>query len=221
MTSYPIHAQQQPIRVYVQSNAGGFTTAGAGDSATDLEKSLSTKEKTIRVVNSSSEADITVRVDSRSERKELDSVVTYKNKSDDGKHTTTTTVPNQDTKRIVHATLIAGDFSTGLEGEGITWRGAADKIATLTDRWIKENYPRILERRTEQKQVTQTEHTASSGATAPSNSDVSIEPGMTPSQVVKMMGEPLKKVAFGQKALWTYKGMQIVFTSDKVTDVKF
>jgi hypothetical protein len=35
------------------------------------------------------------------------------------------------------------------------------------------------------------------------------------------MGEPLKKVTFGQKALWTYKGMQVVFEKDKVTDVKF
>jgi len=33
--------------------------------------------------------------------------------------------------------------------------------------------------------------------------------------------EPLKKVTFGQKALRTYKAMQVVFEKDKVTDVKF
>jgi hypothetical protein len=44
---------------------------------------------------------------------------------------------------------------------------------------------------------------------------------MSPAQVTGAMGEPLKKVTFGQKALWTYKGMQVVFENDKVTDVKF
>ena len=44
---------------------------------------------------------------------------------------------------------------------------------------------------------------------------------MTTDEVTKAMGEPQKKVTFGQKSLWTYKGMQVVFENGKVTDVKF
>jgi hypothetical protein len=44
---------------------------------------------------------------------------------------------------------------------------------------------------------------------------------MTSDQVIKSLGEPQKKVNFGTKSLWTYKGMQVVFESGKVTDVKF
>jgi hypothetical protein len=44
---------------------------------------------------------------------------------------------------------------------------------------------------------------------------------MTPDEVTKALGDPQKKVNFGTKSLWTYKGMQVVFESGKVTDVKF
>jgi hypothetical protein len=52
-------------------------------------------------------------------------------------------------------------------------------------------------------------------------SEATIQPGMTSDQVIKSLGEPQKKVNFGTKSLWTYKGMQVVFESGKVTDVKF
>lgn len=49
---------------------------------------------------------------------------------------------------------------------------------------------------------------------------VEIKPGMTQAQVVRSLGEPQKKVAFGAKTLWTYDGFTVTFVDGKVTDVK-
>jgi hypothetical protein len=49
---------------------------------------------------------------------------------------------------------------------------------------------------------------------------VEIQPGMTEFQVVRALGEPQKKVAFGAKTLWTYDGFTVTFVGGKVTDVK-
>jgi hypothetical protein len=194
------------IGVYVESGADGFTAAGGGDSSLDLAKSLRGKTKTLTVVDSAANADVIVRITSRDTRKEVGSVTTYGNKSDDGKKSTKTTVANENTIRIVRATLKAGTFETDLEGQGSFWRLAADNLAGQVDRWVKQNYARLLEKQSPAKTETAT---------------ASIEPGMSPAQVTGIMGEPLKKVTFSQKALWTYKGMQVVFENDKVTDVKF
>jgi hypothetical protein len=51
-------------------------------------------------------------------------------------------------------------------------------------------------------------------------SGVEITPGMTEAQVVKSLGAPQKKVAFGTKTLWTYDGFTVTFVGGKVTDVK-
>ena len=51
-------------------------------------------------------------------------------------------------------------------------------------------------------------------------SGVEIKPGMTQAQVVRSLGEPQKKVAFGAKSLWTYDGFTVTFVDGKVTDVK-
>jgi len=51
-------------------------------------------------------------------------------------------------------------------------------------------------------------------------SGVEIKPGMTPSQVVRSLGDPQKKVAFGSKSIWTYDGFTVTFVDGKVTDVK-
>jgi PDZ domain-containing protein len=59
--------------------------------------------------------------------------------------------------------------------------------------------------------------------TAPSSGDssgVEIKPGMTQAQVVRSLGEPVKKVAFGAKTIWTYDGFTVTFVDGKVTDVK-
>ena len=57
-------------------------------------------------------------------------------------------------------------------------------------------------------------------APAGDSSGVEIKPGMTESQVVKSLGAPQKKVAFGAKTLWTYDGFTVTFVGGKVTDVK-
>ena len=51
-------------------------------------------------------------------------------------------------------------------------------------------------------------------------SGVEIKPGMTPSQVVRSLGDPQKKVSFGSKNIWTYDGFTVTFVDGKVTDVK-
>lgn len=57
-------------------------------------------------------------------------------------------------------------------------------------------------------------------AAGSASSGVEIKPGMTPAQVVRSLGEPQKKVAFGTKNIWTYDGFTVTFVDGKVTDVK-
>jgi hypothetical protein len=227
----PTGWSQRLINVYVDgTGADGFTNAGAGDSAQDLTKALQGKDKTLRVVESAANADVIVRVNSRDSRKDVNSVSTYKNKSDDGKQTTTTTQANESTVRMVYVTLMAGDFRTDIEGEGMTWRIAAGAVANKVDKWSKENYARLVEKRSASTGSTEAAsappaeaQAASVGGPPPqkSTSEATITPGMTTDEVAKAMGEPQKKVTFGQKSLWSYKGMQVVFENGKVTDVKF
>jgi len=222
---------QRLINVYVDgTGADGFTNAGAGDSAQDLTKALQGKDKTLRVVESAANADVIVRINSRDSRKDINSVSTYKDKSDDGKRTTTTTQANESTVRMVYATLMAGDFKTDILGEGMSWRIAAGAVANKVDKWSKENYARLVEKRSSPpgsaeassapRAEAQEAPIANSGSGKPA-SETTIAPGMTTDEVAKAMGEPLKKVVFGQKSLWTYKGMQVVFENGTVTDVKF
>jgi hypothetical protein len=212
---------QRLIGIYVESGADGFTAAGGGDSSLDLMKSLRGKDKTLRVVDSAANADVIVRITSRDTKKEVGSITTYGSKSDDGKRSSKTTVPNENTTRIVRATLKAGAFETDLEGQGSFWRLAADNLAGQVDRWVKQNYARLVEKRSDANGGPPREQSAPAAPARPEAPTASIEPGMSPAQVTELMGEPLKKVTFGQKALWTYKGMQVVFEKDKVTDVKF
>jgi hypothetical protein len=57
-------------------------------------------------------------------------------------------------------------------------------------------------------------------AAASGGSGVEIKPGMSQPEVVRALGEPQKKVAFGAKTLWTYDGFTVTFVEGKVTDVK-
>ena len=221
---------QRLVNVYVDgTGTDGFTNAGAGDSAQDLVKALQGKNKTLQVVESAGNADVIVHIDKRDSRKDIASVSTYKDKSDDGKHTSTTTQANESTTRIVYATLIAGDFNSEIEGEGMSWRIAAGAVANKVEKWSKENYERLIEKRTQNSTPSTPAQQAQAATTAPASdpvtakpaSDTTITPGMTTDEVTKAMGEPQKKVTFGQKSLWTYKGMQVVFENGKVTDVKF
>jgi hypothetical protein len=218
---------QQLVNVFVTGENNGFSAAGANDSALDLQKSLANK-KTLRVVNSPSEADIVVRIDSRDSHKEVDGYTTTTNRSDDGRSSTKNTNTNEKTVRNLHATLMAGDFTQALDAQSeMSWRFAADNIAGQIERWAKQNYPRLMARRTSggnaEASASSVQNTASpsSAGSSGDTADATIHPGMTTEDVTKALGEPQKKVNFGTKSMWTYRGMQVVFESGKVTDVKF
>jgi len=218
---------QQLVNVFVTGENNGFSAAGANDSALDLQKSLSGK-RTLRVVNSASEADIVVRIDSRDSHKEVDGYTTNTNRSDDGRSSTKTTTSNEKTVRNLHATLTAGSFTQALDAQSeMSWRFAADNIAGQIERWARQNYPSLFAHRTAGGSAEPAAPSAQNAAPSPSatsssdTAEATIHPGMTADDVTKALGDPQKKVNFGTKSLWTYKGMQVVFESGKVTDVKF
>ncbi len=217
---------QSLIRVYVQAGSGDFAANGAGDSALDVRKALLGKARTLRVVDSPTEAEVVVRIDSRNVRKETASINTYANQSKDGKSGTATTVPTVRNVNELHVTLLAGNSQIPLETESaLSWRLAASDMASSVDHWVKENYAKLIERRTLQEHAGVPPQAAAApqpaaAASAPSQ-DASIAPGMTEAQVQAAMGAPEKKVMFGKKSLWNYRGMQVVFEEGKVTDVKF
>jgi hypothetical protein len=111
----------------------------------------------------------------------------------------------------------------------MSWRIAAGAVANKVDKWSKENYARLIEKRTQNSTPSTPAQQAQASATGPVSDpapekpagDTTITPGMTTDEVTKAMGDPQKKVTFGQKSMWTYKGMQVVFENGKVTDVKF
>jgi Zn-dependent protease with chaperone function len=62
---------------------------------------------------------------------------------------------------------------------------------------------------------------AATGATRPLAKRTEIEPGMTPDEVRRALGEPEAEVVFGEKKRWSYPGLTVVFVKGKVTDVQF
>ncbi|AFL89879.1 hypothetical protein Terro_3666 [Terriglobus roseus DSM 18391] len=221
----PNAISQTTIRMYVQAGSGDFAANGAGDSALDLRKALLGKSRTIRVVDSPSEAEVVVRIDSRNVRKETAAVNTYANQSKDGRSGTATTVPTVRNVDELHVTLLAGNSQIPLQTESaLSWRLAAGDMASSIDHWVKENYAKLIVRRTEQRYAPSAPTAPAAPSTPSGNSgsgDASIAPGMSESQVLEAMGAPEKKVIFGKKSLWNYRGMQIVFEDGRVTDVKF
>ena len=214
---------QQLVNVYVTSDNNGFSAPGANDSALDLQKSLANK-KTLRVVNSPSEADVIVRIDSRDSHKEVDGYTSNRTTSDDGRSSTRTTTQNDKTVRNLHATLMAGSYTQALEAQSeMSWRFAADNIAGQVERWTRENNSRLMSQRGAGGNTAAPPPPSAQNSAPPpaETADATIHPGMTADEVTKALGDPQKKVNFGTKSLWTYKGMQVVFESGKVTDVKF
>ncbi|HVR25390.1 MAG TPA: hypothetical protein VMU26_18965 [Candidatus Polarisedimenticolia bacterium] len=57
-------------------------------------------------------------------------------------------------------------------------------------------------------------------AEQPAAEPASIEKGMTPDQVEAAMGKPEKKVTLGNKQIYYYKDMKVIFLSGKVSDVQ-
>jgi hypothetical protein len=116
---------------------------------------------------------------------------------------------------------MAGDFTQALDAQSeMSWRFAADNIAGQIERWARQNYPRLIARRTAGRDSEPQPPSPQKDSAAPS-ANATMPPGMTTEDVTKALGDPQKKVNFGTKSLWTYKGMQVVFESGKVTDVKF
>lgn len=217
---------QTLIRVYVQTGNGEFAPNGTGDSSLDVRKALLGKEKTVRVVEAPAESDIVVRIDSRDVKKETASVNTIANRSKNGKTTTATTVPAVRITNVLHATIVAGDSQIPLETESLSWRGAAGDMASSVDHWIKENYAKLIEQRARETHGIKAADEASiarpnATPVKKDSEDTSIAPGMAETQVLEAMGSPDKKVTFGKKSLWNYRGLQVVFEEGKVTDVKF
>ena len=224
-----VASAQTLVNVYVQAGSGGFAANGANDTALDLRKALLGKNRTLRVVESPEQADLVVRIDSSNDRKETGSVSTYANQSKDGKSGSATTYANEKTIHVLHGTLIAGEFQMPLQDESaLSWRLAASDMASDVDHWAKENHDKLMEKRlsnhgaasARQAMRAAPEPPASQTSSA-QDQTASIAPGMNEAQVANAMGEPEKKIVFGKKALWNYRGMQVVFEEGKVTDVKF
>lgn len=53
-----------------------------------------------------------------------------------------------------------------------------------------------------------------------SGNQVQLRPGMTELEVVRALGQPQEKVAFGSKTLWRYQGFSLTFQDGRVTDMK-
>jgi len=49
----------------------------------------------------------------------------------------------------------------------------------------------------------------------------SIEKGMTPLQVIEILGKPDKEVSFENKTRWDYPDLTVIFTNGRVTEVRF
>lgn len=54
---------------------------------------------------------------------------------------------------------------------------------------------------------------------APASGSVELKKGMTEAEVVRALGAPRKKVAFGERTVWSYDGFSVTFTAGKVTDM--
>jgi len=55
---------------------------------------------------------------------------------------------------------------------------------------------------------------------APAPGSVELKKGMTEAEVVRALGPPRKKVAFGERTVWTYDGFSVTFSGGKVSDLQ-
>jgi hypothetical protein len=56
--------------------------------------------------------------------------------------------------------------------------------------------------------------------TSGASTSISLQPGMSELDVVKLMGQPREKVAFGAKSLWRYDAVSITFEKGRLVDMK-
>jgi hypothetical protein len=67
---------------------------------------------------------------------------------------------------------------------------------------------------------------STAGASAPGRKKAAtekreIKAGMTPLQVIELLGKPQKETTFGAKAKWTYADLTVLFENGRVTEVEF
>ena len=91
---------------------------------------------------------------------------------------------------------------TRLNSEATTTEQATLKEASLTD-------PNAA-------QVPQ----APQGGTPQGGGSTSLQPGMTPEQVIGVMGTPTGNTKFGPKQIMSYPGLKLTFTNGKLTDIQ-
>jgi hypothetical protein len=65
-----------------------------------------------------------------------------------------------------------------------------------------------------------TSRPAGAASASKSDSGVELKPGMTEPEVVRLLGQPREKVAFGQKSLWRYEGYSVTFQNGRVVDLQ-
>jgi hypothetical protein len=141
---------QLPIRIFVftaATNPSGFVDSNhkdLTDSVSDLRKDLKSK---FTLVDDRATADVSVEIVGRGYVPTgALSTITHGFSS--------TTSPNS--VAAVRATLSAGDYSTTIDGisdvsayiPNGTWRGAAWSLESQIDKWVRNNYEKLMTLRT-------------------------------------------------------------------------
>jgi len=135
----------QDITVFVSAatDASGFVSPDATDSAKDLSDALR-KKKGLRLVDRKERADVWIRIDRRFTR----------NRDSGGRlevdvDNATATIRQRPVEEgVLVATLSVGDYSTEVTAAAAwTWKSIAGQLAKAVERWINENRERVLARR--------------------------------------------------------------------------
>jgi hypothetical protein len=149
MVVAPVAAWAQgTVRVFVtmEGAESGFSAGkGAQDSVLDLTRALNGKKR-LTIVNSPSEADIVVEVESRDSHWDTGGV--YKFKTHSGRDSYYTTSRKE---RVVYATLKVDDYTHQFHGQGSTWTAASGAVAGQIDKWVDQNLVRLIEMREARK----------------------------------------------------------------------
>lgn len=145
--------ERVPIRVYIiqpGSNQGFVdqNSKALSDSTEDLTNALEKKGKTIAFVWKREVADITLEVISRG-MVDSGKAVVRRSRSAWGSRTA---VENSQEEEV-SVRLICGEYTTVINGRSLknttgqvfnVWKAAADSAAAQIDRWVKDNYDKIM-----------------------------------------------------------------------------
>ncbi|HVR72084.1 MAG TPA: PDZ domain-containing protein [Vicinamibacteria bacterium] len=113
----------------------------------------------------------------------------------------------------------------GLEVERKKERAPFELTLLPRERWASLRAPRARSAALEARpapasQPAATRVKAAAAAPAPAAAgSVELKPGMSEGEVVRALGQPRKKVAFGERTVWTYDGFSVTFTGGKVSSL--